>query len=117
MLLKLRCICLVFLGFFATSAAFAGCSNSIVGGGVGAELYVEISDGGCKHEHLMINGAYKFDEECRNVGNGFACRPNGKTPISGATYELQNRVVGRYRCVKGCKKTTPKYLYTEPYGE
>lgn len=109
----------VFMFSLVLSAeVFAGCSETISGGGV------DISDGGCATEELMINGQYKFSEECKDIKNGFACRKDGHSPIAGATYVLTNdakphckgeKVGKRYTCIKGCAKPVPKHLEIVPY--
>jgi hypothetical protein len=72
----------------------------------------------------MINGKYKFTDECKVSQTSFTCKNNGRTPISGATYVLRKDAKPicegepygeRYECIKGCKKTTPRYLNVEPY--
>jgi len=120
-----RLVGLIF-ALLTSSACFAGCSGSITGGGSGTEHYVDISDDGCLHSEVMINGEYRFGSECKMTedASSFTCKANGKTPISGATYVLRKdakpvcegeKYGERYKCVKGCTKTTPKYLYVFPY--
>lgn len=114
------------LALFSSSICVAGCSNTISGGGHGSENYVDISDEDCRHREMMINGIYRFNTECkmREDTTSFICKPNGQTPISGATYVLKRdakpvcdgeKYGERYMCVKGCTKATPKYLYVWPY--
>lgn len=124
MVLKIRSLITLLLFLLASDGALAACSGTISGGGTGSEHYVDISDGGCEFPVMMINGEYKFSDECKDTHNGFSCRDNGRTPISGATYILKKdakpicegaKYAERYKCIRGCRKVTPKYLTVSPY--
>ena len=64
-----------------------------------------------------------FRSQCTPTKDGFKCRPNGKTPLAGATYrrinfgrsqnacEESTTLGEKYICVKGCGKLeVPEYL-------
>ncbi len=109
---------------FTLGDAWGGCSDTISSRGTKPENAIEISDGGCGHSELMINESYRFSEQCSPYRDGFACKRDGYTSLAGATYvpvyDAKPACGGkkpdmRYKCVKGCGKRVPKYLYVEPY--
>jgi hypothetical protein len=111
----------------ASEVGWAGCGDSIVSRGGKPEQFVDISDDGCLYSELMINGQFRFSEECKpygTSGQGFACRKGDIAPLSGVTYvpvyDAKPHCGGkkpdmRYKCVRGCKPSVNKYLYVEPY--
>jgi hypothetical protein len=118
-----------------STASYAGCSQIA---SVRTEtLLVDIGNRGCDTQVDMILFATKkltesdFDNfkkvpflfECTLTKDGFRCRPNGKTPLAGATYRRikfgrsQNacdeagELGEKYICIKGCgKPNIPEYL-------
>jgi hypothetical protein len=119
---------------------FGACSGST--SGKSATIGLVISDGGCLYDkdHITFwnyksDGTpseegekhFPFDEECKEIKNGFVCRTTGRTPLAGTTYNQVRRgkygcdETGKtagyaYKCVKGCGKIdVPKYLDIEPY--
>jgi hypothetical protein len=133
--------------------ARAGCVYvaDYVGEVSGEKIGIDMSDGGCSFKEVMIefwkinkNGSqhsyasYPFGKECFltqkgvNIGkikaydgsyDGLYCRPNGHTPLAGATYKLvkfgrsqnscadENELGNKFICIKGCGKlSVPEYI-------
>ena len=115
--------------------AHGGCSE--IGSLRTETIYIDISDGGCKNQKVMIAFAFKkahdtefgtvkevpFELECKLNNDGFKCRKDGKSPLAGATYKRiwfgrsgnacdEDGTLGqKYICVVGCSPlTVPEYL-------
>lgn len=116
---------------------WAACSGII--NGQSATHTIEISDGGCGYNDLMIQ-VHRMNGLDGSVGNdpdqleplskscvlnekGLLCKRSGGTILSGVVYRWTKdtnpncpgvRLGSRLTCVSGCK-AAPKYLYSSPY--
>ena len=122
--------------FLVAGASHAGCSQ--IAGVKTETLFIDIGTRGCATRDNMISFATKkssdkefadlnadvpFVSECVRTKDGFACRPNGKTPLAGATYRKTQfgrstnacakagELGEKYICIEGCDKpSVPMYL-------
>ena len=129
-----------------SSIAFADC-----GGGIAFiktdKVSIDIGDDGCDADtktmiHFSVKGkngkfgkevGVPFLSECSPTKDGFKCRPNGKTPLAGATYKRiefgrsnsgcrnEGDLGSKYICIRGCEnprvsgedQVIPEYLNGE----
>jgi hypothetical protein len=135
-----RVLPLVYLG--CSLPSFAACAGEISGRSATYGVALEPVDG-CASDETFITfwpltkkgesqrsveqKQVLFDEECRSLKTGFACKTKGRTPLAGATYRLTKDRIDecdgsgrtkayRYTCVRGCNGlVVPKYLEMYSY--
>ena len=133
----------ILLGLFLlvgwAAGASAACSYTLRG--ISSEFDIVISDGGCSHESVMIlviplkaaaaeseadatPEPITFDSQCSfEEGVAIICKPDGVTPLAGATYKAIEDTAPvcdtgpafAYTCVSGCENGAPTYIQWEPY--
>jgi len=120
----------------ASGTAHAGCSQ--IASARTDTVLIDIGSGGCATDEDMIVFATKkpaeaeysklsdgvpFLKECSLTKTGFKCRPDGSTPLAGATYkkvkfgrsgnacDTDGELGEKYVCVAGCSRPgVPAYL-------
>jgi hypothetical protein len=129
------------LGLLICWAADASAACSYTLRGISSEFDIVISDGGCSHESVMIlviplkategdsdntesPEPVPFESECSfEEGVAITCKPDGVTPLAGASYKAIEDTAPvcdtgpafGYTCVSGCEKGAPAYIRWEPY--